>query len=61
MARIQKPGETATRSGQYALVNQKGQKVGSEATVTKGEPLPPTPKPNMGYILVDPTKHQSGK
>ncbi|KFL49143.1 hypothetical protein IL54_4365 [Sphingobium sp. ba1] len=26
--------------------------------MTRGEPLPPTPKPGMGYKLVDPTKHK---
>ncbi len=30
---------------------------GAERTVTRGEPLPPTPKPDMTYDLVDPTKH----
>ena len=48
-----KPGETAPRSGQY-----KNTGTGREVTVTKGEPLPPTPKPRQNYVLVDPTKHK---
>jgi hypothetical protein len=32
-----------------------------EVTVVKGEPLPPTPKKNMGYVLVDATKNKSGR
>jgi len=59
MAKI-KPGQTAPRSGQYQQIGPKGGK-GPEVTVTKGEPLPPTPKPGTTYKLVDPTKHKSGK
>lgn len=57
MARkVLKPGQPAPKSGQYLNV-----KTGTEVTVTKGEPLPPTPQPGQGYKLVDPTKHKSGK
>jgi len=52
-----KPGETAPRSGQYEQVGPRGGSTGNERTVTRGEPLPPTPKPGIGYRLVDPTKH----
>ena len=52
-----KPGQTAPRSGQYQQVGPRGGK-GPERTVTKGEPLPPTPKPGTTYKLVDPTKHR---
>jgi len=52
-----KPGQTAPRSGQYEQVGPRGGNTGNERTVTRGEPLPPTPKPGMGYRLVDPTKH----
>jgi len=55
--KIFKPGQTAPRSGQYGLIGPRGGQTGAERTVTKGEPLPPTPKPGMGYTLVDPTKH----
>ena len=51
-----KPGQTAPRSGQYRQIGPRGGK-GPERTVTKGEPLPPTPKPDTTYRLVDPTKH----
>jgi hypothetical protein len=52
-----KPGTIASRSGQYEIVGRNGGHTGNERTVTRGEPLPPTPKPGMGYKLVDPTKH----
>lgn len=54
------PGTIATRSGQYEQIGPRGGSTGEERTVTRGEPLPPTPKPGMGYRLVDPTKHHSG-
>jgi len=57
MSKTLKPGQTATRSGQYEQVGPRGGRTGNERTVTRGEPLPPTPKPGMGYRLVDPTKH----
>lgn len=53
-----KPGQIATRSGQYEQVGPRGGSTGNERTVVRGEPLPPTPKPGMGYKLVDPTKHR---
>jgi len=56
MATTYKPGETAPRSGQYQIV---GTTV--ERTVTRGEPLPPTPRKGQEYRLVDPTKHKSTK
>jgi hypothetical protein len=52
------PGERAEISGQYGLFDEEGHNTGLEATVVKGEPLPPTPKPNMTYKLTDPTKHK---
>lgn len=56
-----KPGSTTPKSGQYEVVGPKGGKTGTEVTAVKGEPLPPTPKPGMGYVLTDATKHKSGK
>lgn len=56
MPKALRPGESAPRSGQYEQVGPRGGRTGSERTVTRGEPLPPTPKPGMGYVLVDPTK-----
>jgi len=52
-----KPGEIAPRSGQYEIVGPRGGRTGVERTVTKGEPLPPSLKPNQRFDLVDPTKH----
>ncbi len=57
MASKFKPGQKAPRSGQYGIVTPRGGRTGKERTVTKGEPLPPTPKSGQGYVLVDPTKH----
>ncbi|OZD30809.1 hypothetical protein CH252_40570 [Rhodococcus sp. 06-1477-1B] len=51
-----RPGQSAPRSGQYQQIGPRGG-AGAERTVTRGEPLPPTPKPGMTYNLVDPTKH----
>jgi YjzC-like protein len=51
--RTYKPGQTAPTSGQY-----KNTKTKTEVTVTKGEPLPPTPKAGQRYVLVDRTKHK---
>ncbi len=47
------PGTPAPKSGQYKVP---GSKV--EVTAVQGKPLPPTPKPGQGYIIVDPTKHK---
>lgn len=52
-----KPGETAPRSGQYEIVGPQGGRTGKERTVTRNEPLPPTPKSGQKFILTDPTKH----
>ena len=51
--KVLKPGTPAPASGQYQNVKTK-----TEVTSVKGEPLPPTPRPNQGYILVDKTKHK---
>ncbi len=56
MSKSFKPGQPAPKSGQYQIIGPKGGK-GPERTVTKGEPMPPTPKKGSEYILVDPTKH----
>jgi hypothetical protein len=52
-----KPGQTAPRSGQYGIVGPRGGDTGKERTVTRGEPMPPTPKLGQQYKLNDPTKH----
>lgn len=56
-----KPGQTAPRSGQYEIKGVRGGSTGAERTVTKGEPLPPTPKAGQKYTLVDPTKNGAGR
>jgi len=55
-----KPGQIAPRSGQYQQIGPRGGK-GNEVTVVRGEPLPPTPKPNMTYNIVDPTNNKAGR
>jgi len=56
-----KPGSSAPRSGQYEQVGPRGGRTGEERTVVRGEPMPPTPRSGMGYVLVDPTENGSGK
>jgi len=53
-----KPGQKAPVSGQYGLTGARGAPAKREATIVKREPAPPTPKPNMTWKLVDPTKHK---
>jgi hypothetical protein len=55
------PGAKAPASGQYGLVGSRGGNGGKEITVVKGDTLPPTPKPGQSWVLVDPTKNNSGK
>lgn len=50
-----KPGMTAPVSGQYGIVGPRGGQ-GPERTVVAGHTLPPTPKPNSSYQLVDRTR-----
>ncbi len=56
-----KPGEAAPRSGQYGVLGPRGGDTGREVTSVRGEPLPPTPKPGMTYVLNDATKNKSGR
>jgi len=58
MSKIFRPGQKATVSAQFELVGPRGAPKGVEITGVKGKPLPPTPKPNMGYVPVDITKHK---
>lgn len=55
-----KPGNPAPKSGQYVEVGPRGG-VKKEITISKGETLPPTEKPNSSFKLVDPSKNKSGK
>jgi hypothetical protein len=56
--KIYSPGQKAPFSGQYPLVGPQGGPQGREVTVTKGVPMPPTPRPGMGYGKPDKTKHK---
>lgn len=51
-----KPGNIAGTSGLYQIIGPRGGK-GDERTIVKGEPFPPTPKPNSSYQIVRKTKH----
>ena len=53
MSKPLKPGTPAPQSGQY-----QNPKTGNEVTGVQGKPLPPTPRPGQGYVLVDRTKHK---
>jgi hypothetical protein len=56
-----KPGAIAPRSGQYEIIGQRGGHTGVERTVTKNEPMPPTPHSGQTYRMADPTKNGSGR
>ena len=56
-----KPGQKAPYSGQYGIVGPRGGYTGQERTVVKGEPLPPTPKAGLRYVINDLTKNGSGQ
>ena len=60
-ASVHKPREKGPDSGQYGIVGPRGGKTGVEVTVSKGETLPPTPKPGQGFVLVDKTKHKGDR
>lgn len=51
-----KPGTPAPISGQAKVPGSK-----TEVTVVQGKPMPPTPKPGQGYVIVDKTKHAPKK
>lgn len=55
-----KPGQTAPASGQYQQIGPRGGG-GKEVTVTKGEPMPPTPTKGGSYRMVDPTNNKAGR
>jgi len=61
MAREMKPGSKAPASGQYEIIGPRGGRTGEERTVTRGEPLPPTPEPRQSYRITDRTKNKSGQ
>jgi hypothetical protein len=56
-----KPGEISPASAQYGVVGPRGGDTGKEVTVPKGRPMPPTPKPGMGYVINDRTRNNAGR
>lgn len=60
MGKDLKPGKPAPASAQYEIVGPRGGRTGEERTVSKGEPLPPTPKAGQHYVIADRTKNKSG-
>jgi len=61
MSKHLKPGNTAPASAQYEIVGPRGGSTHQERTVTKGEPLPPTPQAGQRYVIADRTKNKSGR
>lgn len=61
MGKHLKPGNTAPASAQYEIVGPRGGHTGQERTVTRGEPLPPTPHAGQGYVIADRTKNNFGR
>lgn len=55
-----KPGTIAPASAQYEIVGPRGGRTNQERTVTKGEPLPPTPQAGQRYIIADRSKNRVG-
>ena len=60
MSKGMRPGQKASRSGQYQQIGPRGGH-GKEVTVVKGKPLPPAPQKGTTYELVDPTKNKAGQ
>lgn len=56
---IYRPGQRVPTSGQYAVVNSSGYRVGREVTCVRGEGFPPTHFGEYGYRLADATQHRS--
>lgn len=56
-----KAGTPAPASGQFEIIGPRGGRTGTERTVTRGEPVPPTSGPSQGYIFVDRSKNGAGR
>jgi hypothetical protein len=61
MSKPLKPGTRAPASAQYEIVGPRGGRTGQERTVTRNEPLPPTPQPGQGYRIADRTRNGAGQ
>jgi len=55
------PGTKAPVSAEYELIGPRGGDTGKERTVVRGKPMPPTPKPGMGYTIHRPAHNNAGK
>jgi hypothetical protein len=55
------PGAKAPYSGEYEVISPRGGHTGTERTVVRGKPLPPTEKPGMGYELDRPAHNGAGR
>ena len=54
---LYRPGQIVPVSGQYAAITAAPHRKTREVTCVKGEPFPPTRPLEIGYMLVDTTKH----
>jgi hypothetical protein len=45
----------------HEITGPRGGGTGTERTITRGEPMPPTPESGQKYRLVDQTRHKSGR
>lgn len=54
-----KPGQKVPYSGQYEIVDSKGNLTGYEVTLIKGSKTPPTKNTHETLLLVDVTKHKN--
>jgi hypothetical protein len=53
------PGARAPESGVYEVTGPRGGSTGTERTVARGDPLPPTPKAGQRYRLAQASKRQA--
>jgi hypothetical protein len=61
MNKTYKPGETASRSGEYEIRGPRGGHTGEERTVVKGAPFPPTRQSGESYSLTRPAHNNAGR
>jgi hypothetical protein len=60
-AAVPRLGHAGRASGEYEIIGPRGGDTGKERTVVRGEPLPPTPKPGMGYSIRRPAHKDTDK
>ena len=54
-----KPGSPAPESGVYQVVDAHRRSTGTERTVVRGDPLPPTPEAGQRWRLARPSKRKA--